>query len=68
MSDMHAVSGGATPELERLVDDLKAEIALGHVGDDVSSVLRQRIADAGLTVPDEDIETIASDIEVESSR
>ena len=68
MSDMHADDRRAGPELERLVGDLREEIALGHVTEDVSAVLRERIAAAGLSVPDEEIETIASDIEVESSR
>jgi hypothetical protein len=68
MSDMHADNRSAGPELERVVEDLRQEIALGHVTDDVSTVLRERIAAAGLQVPDEEIETIASDIEVESSR
>jgi hypothetical protein len=68
MSDMHADNRSAGPELERVVEDLRQEIALGHVTDDVSTVLRERIAAAGLQVPDEEIETIASDIEVGSSR
>lgn len=70
MSDLHADDRRATPEpeLEGIVADLRSEIALGHIGDDLSTVLRQRIEAAGLSVPDEDIETIASDIEVESSR
>jgi hypothetical protein len=68
MSDMHADNRRAGPELERVVEDLRQEIALGHVTEDLSAVLRERIAAAGLSVPDEEIETIASDIEVESSR
>lgn len=68
MSDMHADHRRAGPELERVVDVLREEIALGHVTEDVSTVLRERIEAAGLHVPDEEIETIASDIEVESSR
>jgi hypothetical protein len=68
MSDMHADNRRAGPELERVVEDLRQEIALGHVTEDLSTVLRERIAAAGLSVPDEEIETIASDIEVESSR
>jgi hypothetical protein len=68
MSDMHADNRRATPELEGVVADLRADVALGHVADDLSTVLRERIAAAGLSVPEEEIETIASDIEVESSR
>jgi hypothetical protein len=67
MSDMHADNRRATPDLEGIVADLRADIALGHIGEDVSTVLRERLAAAGLDVPDEEIETIASDIEVESS-
>lgn len=68
MSDMHADNRRAGPELDRVVEDLRQEIALGHITEDVSAVLRERVAAAGLRVPDEEIETIASDIEVESSR
>ena len=68
MTDMQADNGAATPGLERIVADLRGEIALGHIGEDVSSVLRERIIEAGLTASDEEIETIASDIELESSR
>lgn len=68
MADMHEDQGRVPPELERVVADLRAEIALGHIGEDVSTALRERVDAAGLTVSDEDIETIASDIEVESSR
>jgi len=68
MTDMHADHGGVPPELEAIVTDLRADVALGHVGEDLSTVLRERIDAAGLAVPDEDVETIASDIELESSR
>jgi hypothetical protein len=67
MSDMHADHRRATPELEGVLADLRADIALGHVTDDLSTVLRERLSTAGLSVPEEEIETIASDIEVESS-
>jgi len=68
MTDMQADSQRAAPELDGIVADLRNDIALGHVADDVSTVLRERVAAAGLTVSDEDLETIASDIELESSR
>ncbi len=68
MTDMHEDQGSVPPELEGIVADLRAEIGLGHVSEDVSAVLRERVEAAGLTVSDEDLETIASDIELESSR
>jgi hypothetical protein len=68
MSDMHADNRSAPPELAGVVADLRSDIALGHITEDVSTVLRRRVVEAGLSVPDEEIDTIASDIEVESSR
>ena len=68
MSDMHADHRRAPEALAGIVADLQTDIALGHIDDDVSTVLRERIAAAGLTVADDEIEIIASDIEVESSR
>jgi hypothetical protein len=68
MADMHEDQGSVPTELEGVVADLREDIALGRISDDVSTVLRQRVEAAGVTVSDEDLETIASDIELESSR
>ena len=68
MHDDHDRSVPPDDKLNGIVEQVRADIAMGHVSEDVSSVLRQRVDDAGLDVSDEDLESIASDIEVESSR
>lgn len=68
MHDDHDRAVPASAKLDGIIEQVRADIALGHVSEDVSTVLRQRARDAGIPISDEDLESIASDIEVESSR
>ena len=71
MTDMQADHAGDLPRpaaLDAVIRDLKDDIAAGRIQDDVSTVLRTRVAEAGLAIDDEALEPIASDVEIEVSR
>lgn len=51
-----------------IAEQMRDDIQLGHIDDDVSTVLRDRLDESGVDVPEEEIETIAEQIEGDASR
>ncbi len=49
--------------VEDIADDVRTDILLGHVEDDVSNVLEERLEEVGLHMPPEEIEELADEIE-----
>lgn len=49
--------------VEDIAEDVRAEILLGHVEDDVSHVLEERLEEVGLKLPPEDLDDLADEIE-----
>lgn len=50
-----------------VVDDVRDEIRHGHVADDVSHVLEQRLHDVGVELRPERVDDLAEDIETDVS-
>jgi hypothetical protein len=48
---------------ESIAEDVKDEIRLGHVQDDVSHVLEERFDEAGITLRPEAVDDLAEEIE-----
>lgn len=63
-----AADASEPPTIQDIMDDLLLDIQLGHVEDDVADVLAERLADAGIDIRPEEIDTLADDIENHSSR
>ncbi len=78
MSDWDNADSGADPAApvdetpvdrvdDQLVDDIaqdvRTDILHGHVEDDVSHVLEERLEEVGVTLPPEDIDELADEIE-----
>jgi hypothetical protein len=68
-ADVAADTAG-TPEatvssdtVEDIAEEVRDEIRLGHVDDEVSHVLEERLDDAGITMRPEDVDDLAEDIE-----
>lgn len=58
----------AGPEtVERIADDLRDDVRLGHVQDDVSHVLEERLEEAGIEMRPEDVDDLAEEIEKDAS-
>lgn len=53
--------------VEHVVDDVRDEIRQGHVADDVSHVLEERLHDAGVELRPERVDDLAEDIETDVS-
>lgn len=51
-----------------IVGDLLADIQLGHIDDDVSHVLAERLSRAGFEMRPEEVEDLAEGIENHASR
>lgn len=49
--------------VEEIAEDVRADILHGHVEDDVSHVLEERLEEVGVTLPPEDIDELAEEIE-----
>ncbi|MFJ5861169.1 hypothetical protein ACIQCM_07085 [Pseudarthrobacter sp. NPDC092439] len=60
-----AVTHVETPE--SIADEIKDEIHLGHVQDDVSHVLEERFEKAGIDMRPEDVDDLAEEIERDAS-
>lgn len=60
-----AVGPIETPE--SIADEIKDEIHLGHVQDDVSHVLEERFEEAGIGMRPEDVDDLAEEIERDAS-
>ncbi|TLM81792.1 hypothetical protein [Pseudarthrobacter sp. NamE5] len=58
---MEEVDGVETAE--SIAEDVKDEIRLGHVQDDVSHVLEERFEDAGIDLRPEAVDELAEEIE-----
>jgi len=65
-ADVAAEAAGTpeAPESPETVEDIvRDEIRLGHVEDEVSHVLEERLDDAGISMRPEDVDDLAEDIE-----
>ncbi|BCW20540.1 hypothetical protein NtRootA9_32480 [Arthrobacter sp. NtRootA9] len=61
-------AGAASDETpESIADDVRHEIQLGHVQDDVSSVLEERFEEAGIEARPEEVDDLAEEIEKDAS-
>lgn len=67
-----ADSATATPDVvdtvEDIAEDVREDIRLGHVEDDVSHVLKERLDEVGLHVSPDVVDDLAEDIENDASR
>jgi hypothetical protein len=52
---------------ESIAEDVKDEIRLGHVQDDVSHVLEERFDEAGINLRPEAVDDLAEEIEKDAS-
>ncbi|CAN7203384.1 hypothetical protein LJR013_000594 [Pseudarthrobacter oxydans] len=59
------VDGVATAE--GIADEVRDEIRLGHVEDDVSHVLEERLDEAGISLRPEAVDDLAEEIEKDAS-
>lgn len=63
----------SAPEAERtgtpesIADEIRHEIHLGHVQDDVSHVLEERLEEEGINMRPEDVDELAEEIEKDAS-
>jgi hypothetical protein len=59
-----ASAGTESPNtVEDIAEEVRDEIRLGHVEDDVSHVLKERLDGAGISMRPEDVDSLAEDIE-----
>lgn len=59
-----AAGGAENPDtVEHIAEEVRDEIRLGHVEDEVSHVLEERLDDAGISMRPEDVDDLAEDIE-----
>lgn len=57
-------AGAESPEtVDGIAEEVRDEIRLGHVEDDVSHVLKERLDGAGISMRPEDVDDLAEDIE-----
>ncbi|WP_323960346.1 hypothetical protein [Arthrobacter sp. JZ12] len=49
--------------IEEIAEDVRSEIRLGHVEDDVTHVLEERLDEAGVHLRPEKVDDLAEDIE-----
>ncbi|HEY3574412.1 MAG TPA: hypothetical protein VGK98_11360 [Arthrobacter sp.] len=54
---------GSPGTVEDIAEEVRDEIRLGHVDDDVSHVLKERLDGAGVSMRPEDVDELAEDIE-----
>lgn len=64
-----ALAAGAEPDAtpESIAEDVRHDIQLGHVQDDVSHVLEERFEEAGINARPEEVDDLAEEIEREAS-
>ena len=66
--DDETVEDTATTETpESIADEVRDEIRLGHVEDDVSHVLEERFEEAGIELRPEEVDDLAEEIEKDVS-
>jgi len=61
-------SPDAVGAVEYIAGEVREDIRLGHVEDDVSHVLKERLDEAGLHVRPDSIDELAEDVENDASR
>ncbi|MBT2566294.1 hypothetical protein J7I84_07245 [Arthrobacter sp. ISL-85] len=63
------IAAGADPHEtpESIAEDIRREIQLGHVQDDVSHVLEERFEEAGIEARPEEVDDLAEEIERDAS-
>lgn len=61
--DEPAAETDATETVESIAEDVRDEIRLGHIEDDVSHVLEVRFDKAGIDLRPEDVDDLAEEIE-----
>jgi len=61
-------SPDAVDAVEKIAEDVREDIRLGHVEDDVSHVLKERLDEAGVRVSPAAVDDLAEDIENDASR
>lgn len=61
-------SPDAVDAVEKIAEDVREDIRLGHVEDDVSHVLKERLDEAGVRVSRAAVDDLAEDIENDASR
>lgn len=64
-NDDAEVDSGET--VEHIAEEIRDEIRLGHVQDDVSHVLEERFEEAGINVRPEAVDDLAEEIERDAS-
>jgi hypothetical protein len=65
--DARVAEGSASESVEDIADEVREDIRLGHVDDDVSHVLEERLEGAGITMRPEDVDELAEEIERDAS-
>ena len=66
--DVDSLAEGTHTETpESIADEVRHEIRLGHVQDDVSHVLEERFAEAGIDLRPEEVDDLAEEIERDAS-
>ncbi|ELT45662.1 hypothetical protein ACJJV6_05165 [Arthrobacter nitrophenolicus] len=65
MNDQPESTHAETPET--IAEEIRDEIRLGHVQDDVSHVLEERLEEEGIDMRPEDVDELAEDIERDAS-
>ncbi len=65
MNDQPESSHVETPE--SIAEEIRDEIRLGHVQDDVSHVLEERLEEEGIDMRPEDVDELAEEIERDAS-
>ena len=58
-----AAGADSSATVEDIAGDVRDEIRLGHVEDEVSHVLEERLDEAGISMRPEDVDDLAEDIE-----
>lgn len=66
-ADDSAPEPGHVETPESIADEIRHEIRLGHVQDDVSHVLEERLEEEGIDMRPEDVDELAEDIEKDAS-
>jgi hypothetical protein len=57
----------AAEVVEEIAEDVREDIRLGHVEDDVSHVLKERLGEVGLQVSPDVVDDLAEEIENDAS-
>lgn len=61
-------AGASGKTIDDIAEEVRDDIHLGHIEDDVAHVLEERLKAAGIVVRPEEIDTLADEIENDSSR